>query len=91
VLLGGLSGGRPKEPAPDGPEGPVEGAGSLARRSIRHGDDRQPLPVEEDTRSTGRGLGGVAPVERPEDDVPDDDEPENEPPIERSDGQVYGG
>ena len=64
----------------------------MARRSIRDGADRQPRPVDEDTRSTGRGLlGGDAQADRPEDDVPDVDEPENEPPIERSDGQVYGG
>ena len=63
----------------------------MARRSIRNGADRQPPPVDEDTRSTGRGLPRDAPADRPEDDVPDVDEPENEPPIERSDGQVYGG
>ena len=63
----------------------------MARRSIRHGTDRQSIPVEEDTRSTNRGLGVEATVDRPEDDVPGVDEPENEPPIERSDGQVYGG
>jgi hypothetical protein len=80
-----------QEPAPDGPDGPAEGAAPLARRSIRHGDDRQPLTVDEDTRSTGSGFGAEAPVDRPEDDVFDVDEPENEPPIERSDGQVYGG
>ena len=39
----------------------------------------------------GAALGGDAPADRSEDDVPDVDEPENEPPIERSDGQVYGG
>ncbi len=49
------------------------------------------MPVEEDTRSTGRGLREMAPADRSEDDIPDVDEPENEPPIERSDGQVYGG
>jgi hypothetical protein len=49
------------------------------------------MPVEADTRSTGHRLSGVAAVDRSEDDVPDVDEPENEPPIERSDGQVYGG
>jgi hypothetical protein len=63
----------------------------LDRRSIRDGADRQPMPVEQDTRSTGRGRREMAPVDRSEDDIPDVDAPENEPPIERSDGQVYGG
>ena len=63
----------------------------MARRSIRDDTDPQPMPLNEDTRPTGRGLGGEATEDRSEDDVPDVDEPENEPPIERSDGQVYGG
>jgi hypothetical protein len=63
----------------------------MARRSIRPGDERQSLPVDEDTRSTGPGIGGEAPAARSEDDALEVDEPENEPPIERSDGQVYGG
>jgi hypothetical protein len=63
----------------------------LAQRSIRNGADRPPLPVDEDSRSNGRGFGRDAPADRPERDVTDVDEPENEPPIERSDGQVYGG
>jgi hypothetical protein len=58
---------------------------------MRNSADRPPLPLDEDTRSTGRGLGRDAPAERPERDVADVDEPENQPPIERSDGQVYGG
>jgi len=62
----------------------------LARSSTRRDADRGPLPADEGTRSTGHGLGGDAPADRPEDDVPEVDS-ENEPPIERSDGQVYGG
>jgi hypothetical protein len=58
---------------------------------MRNGADRPPLPVDEDTRSARRGFGRDAPADRPERDVTDVDEPENEPPIERSDGQVYGG
>lgn len=62
----------------------------MARRSIHDRTDRQATPVDEDARQTGRGIGGAAPADRSEDDIPDV-EPENEPPIERSDGQVYGG
>jgi hypothetical protein len=69
----------------------AEGAGSLARRSIRNDAARAPLPADESTRSIGHGLGGDPPADRAEDHVADVDEPENEPPIERSDGQVYGG
>ena len=86
-----IVGGRPESRHQTVPDGPAEGASTLARPSIGNEADRPPRPIDEDTRSPGRGFGRDAPADRAEDDVPDVDEPENEPPIERSDGQVYGG
>jgi hypothetical protein len=64
----------------------------LAQRSIRDAAAERPRPAHEATRSTEHGLNGAGPADRPVDDDPEADEtPENEPPIERSDGQVYGG
>jgi hypothetical protein len=70
----------------------------LAEPSIRHSGVRQRPPADDDTRSTAQVDKDDPPDDRPIDhtrrfdDQPGrDDVPENEPPIERADGQVYGG
>ena len=64
----------------------------MAEPSIRDATARRRVPDDDRLRSAGHALGTESVVDRPEDDSPEaDDVPENEPPIERSDGQVYGG